>query len=69
MGQLDKFDHFIRAHDLINSQSAQLEELRGTFAEVVANNSSLKAEIETLKEAVLFDFNDPIHYFRNFVEM
>lgn len=40
-----------QAHDLIASQSAELDELRGTFAEVVTNNSSLKAEIETLKEA------------------
>jgi hypothetical protein len=41
-----------RAHDLISSQTAELEELRNTFAEVVANNSALKNEIEVLKEAV-----------------
>lgn len=43
----------LRAHDLIASQTAELQELRATFAEVVASNSSLKAEIEVLKEAVI----------------
>eukprot|EP00604_Paraphysomonas_vestita_P002219 CAMPEP_0174819290 /NCGR_PEP_ID=MMETSP1107-20130205/2422_1 /TAXON_ID=36770 /ORGANISM="Paraphysomonas vestita, Strain GFlagA" /LENGTH=557 /DNA_ID=CAMNT_0016032487 /DNA_START=414 /DNA_END=2087 /DNA_ORIENTATION=- len=40
-----------QAHDLLAAQTSELEELRATFAEVVANNSTLKAEIETLKEA------------------
>jgi hypothetical protein len=45
-----------RAHDLIASQTAELEELRTTFAEVVASNSSLKAEIEVYKEAVRISY-------------
>ena len=40
------------AQDLVQTQAAELQELRETFQEVVAANASLKQEIGALKEKV-----------------
>ena len=42
------------AQDLVQTQAAELQELRETFQEVVAANASLKQEIEALKEKARF---------------
>jgi FtsZ-binding cell division protein ZapB len=41
-----------RAQDLLQSQANELDEIRGTFQEVVQANAALKQEIESLKEQV-----------------
>mmetsp|Transcript_10383 Transcript_10383/g.15782 ORF Transcript_10383/g.15782 Transcript_10383/m.15782 type:complete len:678 (-) Transcript_10383:152-2185(-) len=39
------------AEEIISNQKAEIEELRATFAEVVAANTALKQEVEALKES------------------